>query len=288
VRYCLNLPAAGACGDAASLGELAAVAEASGWDAVLLEDYIVYQNRQDLPTYDPWVSLAAMALRTGRIRIGTELTPLVRRRPWKVARETVTLDHLCGGRLTLAVGLGLSTDLSFCQFDELTNNRERATALDEALDVLVGLWSGAPFSYSGRHYRVGEITFLPTPVQQPRIPIWIGGAFPNRGPLRRAARWDGACLYRAAAAGQTDDTGQGLSPDDIRAIRTYIDAHRPADAGPFDIVAGGQQRPADWYLQRTRIRSAAEAGATWWVEWLPPSDCEAMHTAIAHGPLRID
>lgn len=287
MRFCLNLPNGGTCGDAATLGELAAIAEDAGWDAVLLEDYLVYQNRQDVPTYDPWVALAVMALKTSRIRLGTELTPLARRRPWKVARETVTLDHLSGGRVILAVGLGLRSDLSFAQFGEITNDRDRAAVLDEALDVLVGLWSAAPFSYSGQHHHVHEVTFVPPPVQRPRIPIWIGGAYPNPGPLRRAARWDGACLYRAAGVGHTEDTGQGLSPDDLRAVRTYVEQRR-LDAASFDIVAGGPRRRADWDGERIRIRAAAEAGANWWVEWLPPSDLETMRAAVASGPLRID
>jgi alkanesulfonate monooxygenase SsuD/methylene tetrahydromethanopterin reductase-like flavin-dependent oxidoreductase (luciferase family) len=285
MRFCLNLPNAGACGDARSLGDLAALAEEAGWDGVLLEDYIVYQNRPELPTYDPWVALGVMAVRTSRIRFGTEVTPLARRRPWKLAREAITIDHLSGGRLTLAVGLGLGTDLSFSQFDEVTDDRQRAARLDEALQVVAGLWTGEPFSFAGRHFRIHGARFLPVPLQRPRIPIWIGGGYPNPGPLRRAARWDGACLYRAPSAGSAEDTGQGLSPEDIRAIRAYVQEHG-ADMQRFDIVAGGPRRGADWDLERARIRAVAEAGATWWVEWVPPSEPEAMRAAVARGPLR--
>src|SRR5216683_667616 len=135
MRYGLNLPAAGPGGHARALGELAAAAEDAGWDGVFLEDYIIYQNRQDLPTYDPWVGLAVIALRTQRIRIGTEVTPLARRRPWKLARECVTIDHLSGGRLQLGVGLGADTDMDFGDFGEELDNRVRAARLDEALDV---------------------------------------------------------------------------------------------------------------------------------------------------------
>jgi alkanesulfonate monooxygenase SsuD/methylene tetrahydromethanopterin reductase-like flavin-dependent oxidoreductase (luciferase family) len=147
VRYGLNLPNGRPCGDAQSLAQLAALAEESGWDGVFLEDYIIYQNRQEVPTYDPWVALAAMAMQTERVRLGTEVTPLARRRPWKVARETVTLDHLSNGRLTLGIGLGSPDDISFALFGDGTQTAARATILDEALDVLVGLWSGQPFSY---------------------------------------------------------------------------------------------------------------------------------------------
>jgi alkanesulfonate monooxygenase SsuD/methylene tetrahydromethanopterin reductase-like flavin-dependent oxidoreductase (luciferase family) len=196
MKYGLNLPNGGACGDARTLAEFAHLAEEAGWDGVFLEDYIVWQSHQDVPTYDPWVALAAMALRTERIRLGTQVTPLPRRRPWKLARETVTLDHLSNGRLILGVGLGDPTDGNFNQFEEVTDLKARARMLDEALDVLVGLWSGEPFSYRGEYYHVDEITLLPRPVQTPRIPIWVGGGWPLKGPARRAARWDGACFYK--------------------------------------------------------------------------------------------
>src|SRR5258708_39275280 len=138
MQYCLNLPNGGDCGDARTLAEFAALAEDAGWDGVLLEDYIVYQNRQDIPTYDPWVSLAVMALRTERILLGTEVTPVARRRPWKLARETVTLDHLSGGRLVLGVGLGDASAMDFAHFGEQTDNRRRAGRIDQAQDIHVG------------------------------------------------------------------------------------------------------------------------------------------------------
>ena len=286
VRYCLNLPIGGPAAEPRVLADLAARAEAAGWDAVFVEDYVVYQNRQDLPTFDPWVALAAMALATSRVRLGTMVTPLARRRPWKLAREAVTLDHLSGGRLILGAGLGDTADTTFACFGEQTDLAARAGMVDEALDVLVGLWSGRPFAYEGRHYRVGEVTCLPRPVQQPRIPIWIGGGYPNAGPLRRAARWDGACLYRATAPGSTEDSGEALTPDEIRAVRRFVERRRSGPAR-FDIVAGGPRRGDDRERERARIRACAEAGATWFGEWIPPGDPDAMRAAVARGPLRI-
>src|SRR5919205_126195 len=170
MRYAINL---GAVADPQTLGEMARLAEDAGWDGIFLEDYIVYQGRQDIPTYDPWVALAAMAVRTERIRLGTEVMPLARRRPWKVARECVTLDHLSNGRLILGVGLGDSGDINFTHFGEETDARRRAKMLDEALDVLVGLWSGEAFSFEGEYYHLREVKLLPTPIQKPRIPIWV-------------------------------------------------------------------------------------------------------------------
>jgi alkanesulfonate monooxygenase SsuD/methylene tetrahydromethanopterin reductase-like flavin-dependent oxidoreductase (luciferase family) len=284
MRYGLNLPNGGPCGDARTLGELAALAEAAGWDGVFLEDYLVYQGQPGTPTYDPWVALAAMALRTERIRLGTEVTPLTRRRPWKLARETVTLDHLSGGRLILGVGLGDGAELSFTHFGEATDARQRAQMLDEGLEVLVGLWSGRPFQYHGAHHRVEEVTFLPRPVQTPRIPIWVGGGYPLPGPMQRAARWDGACLYRHPPGPSSPD----MTPADVRALIAFVEGRRPAPAAPFEVVVGGRERREDWGHERALIGALAEAGATWWIEWVPPADLATMRQAIAHGPLRVE
>ena len=114
MRYGICLPNGGACGDPGTLADFAALAEAAGWDGIFLEDYIVWQGHQEVPTYDPWISLAAMALRTTRLRLGTSITPLPRRRPWKVASEAVVIDHLSHGRMILGVGIGdTSIDVSF-------------------------------------------------------------------------------------------------------------------------------------------------------------------------------
>jgi alkanesulfonate monooxygenase SsuD/methylene tetrahydromethanopterin reductase-like flavin-dependent oxidoreductase (luciferase family) len=288
MRYCLNLPNAGACGDARTLAEFAAIAEEAGWDAVFLEDYIIYQNRQDIPAYDPWIALAAMALRTERIRLGTMVTALARRRPWKLAREAVTLDHLSGGRLILGVGLGdVPAGTDFTHFGEETDVRRRAEMLDEALDVLAGLWSGRPFRYAGHHYRVDEVTLLPAPVQTPRIPIWVGGAYPNEGPMRRAARWDGACLYRAVAAGSAVDSGDPLTLDEFLELKRFIERHRTSSS-PFDLMIGAAKRGADPGRERARIQACAGAGATWCQDWIPPDNADAMRAFIGRGPERID
>ena len=286
MRYCLNLPIAGPAADPRTLAEFAVAAEEVGWDAMFVEDYIIYQNRQDLAAYDPWVALAAMAAATSRIRLGTMVTPIARRRPWKLARETVTLDHLSGGRLTLCIGVGDPLDFTYAAFGEETDVRARAAMVDEALQVLTGMWSGEPFSYQGRHFRVTEMTCLPPPVQQPRIPIWIGGAYPNPRPLRRAARWDGAVLYPAAAPGSAQDSEQPLTPQQISGIRRFIETHRTSP-GPFDIIAGGPERGPDPGRTRELIRQSAQAGATWFSEWIPPGDPVAMRASITQGPIRI-
>jgi len=285
MHYGLSLPNGGSWGDARTLADLSQLAEDSGWDGVFLEDYIVWQSDQSVPTYDSWVILAAIAVQTKRIRIGTQVTALARRRPWKVARETVTIDHLSNGRLILGVGLGdtgesVLPDVSFSHFDEMTDPKERSHMLDEALDVLVGLWSGEPFSYDGQHYQVKEVTFRPRPVQSPRIPIWIGGGLPLKGPMRRAAHWDGMCPYRHKS--------HFLTPDDIRSFRGFVQSQRGSLQG-YDICVGGSQRRKDWEEEQEYIRSLAEAGVTWWTEYIPPDagDLETVQSLIKRGPLFI-
>ncbi len=281
MKYGIAFPNGGLC-DPHTLAEFAALAEKHGWDGLFLEDYIVWQGHQEVPTYDPWIALAAMAMRTKTIRLGTSVTPLPRRRPWKVARETVTLDHLSNGRLILGVGLGdTSVDVSLTRFGEVTDVKQRAKMLDESLDILIGAWSGEPFSYRGKHYHLADVMLLPKPVQSPRIPIWVGGAYPNQGPMKRAARYDGACLYKTS--------GDDFTPDDVRALKAFVDARRTSST-LYDIVLGGRHRNEDWEKDQALIKSLAEAGMTWWVEYVPPQigGLDDMRECITRGPLRID
>jgi len=185
------VPNFGAFGSARTLADVAADAEAAGWDGVFIWDHIARPFSTDL--VDPWVALAAIALRTTRVRIGALVTPLPRRRPWKVARETVSLDRLSTGRLVFGVGSGSpgGRDVEWASFGEALDGAARGAMLDEALAVLTRLWSGERVSFAGRHYHVRSAQFRPTPLQSPRIPIWVAATWPHQPPLRRAARWDG-------------------------------------------------------------------------------------------------
>jgi hypothetical protein len=281
MRYSLALPNGGECGDPSFLAELARRAEGAGWDGIFLEDYICWQGRTDYPTCDVWVALGAMAVVTERVILGTAVTPLARRRPWKVAREAAAVDQLSSGRMVLGVGVGdvgdaILQDASFSAFGETADAPMRAEMLDEALEIIAGLWTGKPFSYRGKHFTVDEVTFLPPPVQRPRIPIWVGGGYPNRRPTERALRWDGSCLYRETHGGEWED----MSPDDVRALRG-----RAGDK-PFAISVGGRDRGEDHDSERAWIASVAEAGADWWQEYVPPGDRDAMRAAVDRGPLR--
>jgi alkanesulfonate monooxygenase SsuD/methylene tetrahydromethanopterin reductase-like flavin-dependent oxidoreductase (luciferase family) len=235
-------------GDPRAAADLAAEAEAAGWDGVFSWDGIAIGETD---TYDPWIVMTAMAMRTERVRLGAILTPPSRRRPWKLARETMTLDRLSNGRLVLPVGLGALDDWAFAGVGEATEARIRAEMLDESLAILEGLWSGEPFAFEGRHYRFPAVTFRPTPVQRPRIPIWVAATTKSDRSVARALRWDGILP-------QTTDI------DEVRALAARVREARAADDG-FAIVVEGTTTPGD-EADVARVTALAEAGATWWIE----------------------
>ena len=305
MRFGLDMPNMGACGSARALAELAYEAEQAGWDGIFVWDtvYAKMKDPRNDPTCDPWIALAAIAARTHKIRMGTMVTPITRRRPWKLARETVTLDHFSGGRLILPVGLGSLEDGAFSKVGEIQDRKIRARRLDEGLEILNGLWSGEPFQFSGEHFHVDEMAFLPKPYQSPRIPVWVVGAWPRKTSMRRAVRWDGILPVKYNAQGQSmADEGinmaGGMSPADIREMRAYIEELR-AQSGknladhPYDIVIGGLTPSEDLAQAADIIRPYAEAGATWWLEsiwrtfYARPGDIEILRKRIRQGPPRL-
>ena len=198
-------------GDPRTIAEPATEAEAAGWDGAFTYDAIAIG---DTPMWDPWVVLAGMAMRTDRVTLGAIVFAPTCRRPWKLYREALTLDHLSSGRLVLPVGLGALDDAGFGNVGEKTDVRERAAILDETLAILDGLSTGGPFGFHGEHYQFEPMTFRPRPVQQPRIPIWAVGVWPRERSIARALRWDGIVL-------QTED------PAEIAQIATRVRAERP-------------------------------------------------------------
>lgn len=264
---------------------LAQEAEAAAWDGVFIPDciYIDAEPAPMSPGYDPWIVLAAVAVHTSRIRIGTMITPLSRRRPWKVARETATLDQLSHGRLILPVGLGALDDAGFGRVGEATDRKIRAELLDESLEILARAWSGETFSYTGKHYTVRDLTFLPPPVQSPRIPVWVVAVWPRSRSMRRALRWDGILPMKMSA----DGTQMSMTPDDIRAMRRYL-AEQRTETAPFDIIVEGTTPGTDPDVARAIVEPYAEAGVTWWMEalWSSPNDPDTVRQRIRQGPPR--
>jgi hypothetical protein len=266
-------------GDARTAAEFAYQAEAAGWDG-----FFVWEPVWGI---DAWVSLAAAAMRTQRIRLGTMLSPLSRMRPWKLASETATLDNLSDGRVILSVGLG-AVDTGFEAFGEVIDRATRAELLDEGLEILSGLWRGQPFNYQGKHYQIKETAFNPPPppVQQPCIPIWVVGAWPRMKSMRRALKYDGLL------PNVMDEDGKVRvgppTPAELRAIKAYIQEHREQTA-PFDIVMEGETPGDDPEKATALVRRWQDAGATWWIEamWAAP-ELENVLARIQQGPPRIE
>jgi alkanesulfonate monooxygenase SsuD/methylene tetrahydromethanopterin reductase-like flavin-dependent oxidoreductase (luciferase family) len=263
----------------ADLIDLGVAAEQAGFDGFFLWDHIVFSNTGDGPPIaDPWQVLAAVATRTSRIRIGTMITPVPRRRPWQLARQTATLDVLSGGRLILGVGIGSPAYGDFGIFHEPTGDRARADLLDEGLAVLDGLWTGEPFSYAGQHYTVDRVRFRPRPVQRPRIPVWVGGVLPAARPVARAARWDGMVPIRYTGRRLTP-----VSPADIGDVRARFAENRSPDGADFAVWADVAADPRD--LPEI-TRPYEEAGATWWLESARPDEpgwWEGLQRRVAAG-----
>jgi alkanesulfonate monooxygenase SsuD/methylene tetrahydromethanopterin reductase-like flavin-dependent oxidoreductase (luciferase family) len=279
VKYGFVLPA----GDATQAAELAAIAEQAGWDG-----FFVWEPVWGV---DAWVMLAAAAMRTSRIRLGTMLTPLPRRRPWDLAGQTATLDNLSGGRVILSVGLGAVHE-GWLAFETDPGRRVRAELLDEALDVLTGLWAGQPFSYSGRHYTVRPTDLMvpPPPLQQPRIPIWVVGAWPAAKSMRRAARWDGWLpnVVPATPGGEQPP----VTPDIVRAAVAEIRRLRETEGlsmDGFDVVVEGTSTPDTLAAEAEKW---AAAGATWYIEsdWSVPHEkvFNYARARLAAPPVRSD
>jgi alkanesulfonate monooxygenase SsuD/methylene tetrahydromethanopterin reductase-like flavin-dependent oxidoreductase (luciferase family) len=269
--------------DVHTVPDLAAEAEEYGWDGVFIPDCINIPGEVGLG-YDPWVVMTAVAMRTQRVRFGTMVTPLSRRRPWKVARETVTLDHLSDGRLILPVGLGALDDQGFGNVGEATDRRTRAELLDESLAIITGLWSGEPFSWQGKHYRVEEMNFVTTPVQQPRIPVWVVGAWPRKQSMRRVLQWDGLLPNVL----NPDGSHGAVTPEAIREMRAFVDQQRDATATPFDIIVEDPTPAEDPAAARAIATKWSDAGATWLLHsfWTSPNHPDTIRRRIHAGPPR--
>jgi alkanesulfonate monooxygenase SsuD/methylene tetrahydromethanopterin reductase-like flavin-dependent oxidoreductase (luciferase family) len=235
--------------DARRLARLAARAEERGWDGFFLWDHIRYSPPTSAVA-DPWIALTAIACATESLTIGPLVTPVSRRRPHKLARETVTLDRLSGGRLILGAGLGSDHHGEFEDFGEVAPPRERAQLLDEGLERLAAYWAGE---------------FDPPPLQRPRIRVWIATRWPHRRPLARAARWDG--LFPIELPG----------PDALAELVAETTGLRADADTKFDVVVTHPPGtdPEPW----------EQAGATWFLTGFGQSPTEdELRAAIDAGP----
>jgi len=287
MRYSVNVPNFGEFASPEVFAGVARRAEDAGWDALLVWDHVAGEKGLRRQIADPWILLTAAALATRRIRLGTAITPVARRRPSKLAREVATLDCLTGGRMILGAGLGEPVAAEYGSFGDTTDTRVLAERLDEGLHALDLLWSGEPVTYRGNQVTIDDVLFLPAPVQRPRVPVWVGGFWPNQAPMRRAARWDGAIPVMAGF-----DTGR---PPDVSVVRELVMFLRGCRAEngladrPFDMVIGG--RSPSGPAGRDLAGPLADLGVTWWDERMPWGDdlerAEPILRRIEQGPPRI-
>lgn len=287
MQYGAYVPNFGPYADARLLAELAYEAEEAGWDGFFLWDQVSKTTLTPTfdPMVDPWIALAAIAMRTRTIRLGPLVTPLPRRRPWILARQSVSLDHLSAGRLVLGVGSG-GGYFDFEALGEASAPTTLAAMLDEGLEVLAALWSGEPYHHEGQYYRIKEAEFLPRPFQSPRIPIWVAGMWPARAPLRRAARWDGVIPI-----GRDLPLTAMLSPVQMQDIVSSVGS-QPGYNTPFEIVHSGVTSGQDAGHDREVVATYQQVGATWWLEKILPErwgswtswPLEEMRTRIWQGP----
>lgn len=276
VRCAVGLPNIGEYGDPALLVELAVEAEQAGWDGAFVWDHVAYRE-VGWPVADPYVTVAAIAARTERIRLGVLVSAVARRRPTKLARELATLDVLSKGRLVVGAGLGSQPVEEFDNFGEDGDAKVRAQKLDEGLDIIDRLWSGEPVDYAGEHLRAKADPFLPRPVQRPRPPVWIAGRWPGPRPFRRAARWDG--VFPTFPDVARDATP---SPEQLAEVVAFVREQRADPDRPYDVVLEGVSGGPD----PERVARYEQAGLTWWIEKLgwfraPLDECRAR---IASGP----
>lgn len=266
MRYGFTLPPFDELADPATIVALARETEAAGWDGFFLWDHL--RHRPPVTDVaDPWILLAAIASATSSLRLGPMVTPLARRRPQIVAKQTATLDHLSSGRLVLGVGLGRDgSGRELSAFGEEMDARRRATMLDESLAIITELWTGTEVDYTGDVYRIERTEFLPPPVQRPRIPIWVAARWPHRRPMQRAAHWDG--IFPIELEG----------PAQLGATLEVVAEQRGGLEG-FDVALHGypHEEPGPW----------EDAGATWWLlRFDGGATASEVRRSIEAGPRR--
>ena len=279
MKFGLSIPTHGKYGNPNLLIELAISAENHGWDGVFFWDHIAVPGKK-VPIADLWMVTAAVAARTSRIKLGPMVTILARRRPWKVAREVVTLDHISGGRVIFGVGLGAYGKNEFADFGEEADMRVRAAKVDEALGLLQQFWSGQPVKHQGEHFAIDTNAFFPVPVQA-EIPIWVAGTWPKNRPMQRAARNNGVFPLQPGYG-----FNKMMPSNTVREIVARMGELRTSNTH-FDFVHAALSTGDREYDVAQAIEYAA-AGVTWWMEHLVPGrgSPQKMKRLIQKGPPR--
>ena len=271
MRYGIEVVTLGDYADPRLVVKLAQAAETAGWEGVFVWDHLGFV--WDAPSGDPWIILSAVAQATKKLKIGSSVTPLPRRRPHVLVNTLASLDILSEGRVIFGVGLG-GVPEEFSAFGDMEDTKVRAAMLDEGLEILNRLWSGEKVTHHGPHFEINDVAFTPLPIQRPRIPVWIGGESPPA--LRRAARWDGWVV------GGVNMEGEMIKPPEYMDEKiAYINQHRESK-DPFDVALTGISTPDD----RKLTQDFAAVGVTWWLESLSGlrGSFDELVTRVEAGP----
>lgn len=277
IKYGISLINFNELADPEIIIDLAIEAEKAGWDGIFLPEHQVFDKKAIYHITETWVLLSAIASRTEKIKIGTGVVALPRYNPWWFAKMTATLDVLSKGRLILGLGLG-GPETEFETFGEEYDLKFFAEKMDESLEIIQGLWTGEPFSFSGNHYTIKEATFLPKPIQAPRIPLIFGGMWPSKKPFIRGAKYDGIMPIHK-------NFPQDLTPDELKQIISIVNSHRSVD-DPFEIMISG----TGFFTPDRRvelIQPYIDIGITWWLEHvntLMQPSVGAMRELVKQGP----
>lgn len=272
LKHGLLIPNIGEIAEADTLLEFAVAAEEAGWDGIFFGDHLIYpwfeNPDQYHDVYDPWIMFAGVATQTSDIKLGTWVTPVPRRQPWQLARNLATLDRLSNGRVILGAGLGTTPD--FTTFGRSYDTRRLGERFDEALEVIAGLWTGEPFSYDGECYSVDEAVLRPTPVQEPRIPILIGGWWPFKAAFHRGARWDGILQYWPSMIEGDAEIPVEELPEHIQEAVSQRESHEQEVREMLEYYHGLTDDPGEIILPTYMsgatsefVNTCEELGATW-------------------------
>lgn len=272
MKFGVVIPLKSATGAAAC----AVAAERAGWDGFFVGEAIW--------SIDAWVTLAAAAVQTQRIRLGTLVTPMPLQTPWKLAAESATLDHLSHGRAILSLGMG-AVWMGWQGFPDVpTDIRTRAELMDEGIDLLKAFYRARQFDYAGKHHHLkltllDEMHYPPPPVQQPHLPIWIVGVWPRTRSMQRVLKCDGLIPHVMNDEGKFVD----MTPAALREMKRYVDANRTATT-PFDFIIEGSTRELDVSQAKDKLAEWEDAGATWWMESMFNLTEEQITEIVRNGP----
>ncbi len=272
-RFAVAVPNLGPFANPAAIVSLALLAEEAGWDGFFLWDHLLWTWPEPTDVIEPWPVLGAIAQTTTRLMIGTMVTPVARRRPWQLAREVITLDHLSRGRMMLGVGLG-SPDEDFTPFWphpssaraptprelEAAEHRERWRRFHDGLQLLDQLLRGATADRDDALLTARDVTLRPRAYRNRTIPILVGGRATTMRGLHLAAEHAGG----VPIAFDQESPGQ----PSLQQVRTYATTIRQAAAPRTPVVAiwahtDGRPRAA------SDIKPYIDAGVDWWIETVP-------------------